>query len=508
MRGLVFTVGLAVLAAGAGYAQVSPEDRFDARDLTHQEIRTLQAALAFAGDYNGLFDGAWGKGSQSALEAYVEAEFGAQRPLYEHLVPLLQSWEEERIASGWQIMDLESTRSSYAHPFSLLTQNDDDEIIQFDAADDGLSLVVEFDDYRNTMGIHQYFLDEAMPFPAPYKSRKSDRIITSASLPGGLQAYVRSDAVDDGYLTLSIVAAKEHRGQMAVIAGSMQMGHGDELVVPPGGVLADLTGASEELGFAPVVESFDVGPDAGGAEAGKDGAGKEGAGKDGAGGAVPDLPPPASDAVPLPGGEGLSGSGTAFFVNNTDLVTAAHVVEGCSRMTFADGAELTVLQVDAALDLAVMTSAKRSADWLKLSAEVQPRLGETVMALGYPYLGDLGQGLTVTGGNISALQGIDGSRDRVMISAPVQPGNSGGPLLNARGAVTGVVVSRVDDMAIFDATGTLPQNMNFAVPNGPLVDFLRAQGVFFPQGEAAETDLAQGVPDAVSRAVVPVFCYQ
>ena len=141
-----------------------------------------------------------------------------------------------------------------------------------------------------------------------------------------------------------------------------------------------------------------------------------------------------------------------------------------------------------------------------LSADLS-RLGEEVTALGYPYLGALSQGLTVTGGNVSALLGIDGSQDKLMISAPVQPGNSGGPLLNAQGAVIGVVVARVNDLAILKETGTLPQNMNFAVPNGPLTDFLHAAGVLFPVASPQGFDLSAGIPEPVLKAVVPVFCH-
>ena len=95
-----------------------------------------------------------------------------------------------------------------------------------------------------------------------------------------------------------------------------------------------------------------------------------------------------------------------------------------------------------------------------------------------------------------------------MISAPVQPGNSGGPLLNGDGAVIGVVVARINDMVVFEETGTLPQNMNFAVTNGTLTDFLKGAGVGFPAATGVHHDMAKGVPDAVSGAVVPLFCFE
>lgn len=204
----------------------------------------------------------------------------------------------------------------------------------------------------------------------------------------------------------------------------------------------------------------------------------------------------------------IQGSGTGFYIAPTTLVTAAHVVDGCRAVGLIDGTPLEVLNVDASLDVAVLTGATDIGAWLKLSALEVPKLGETVTALGYPYYTSLDQGLTVTSGNVSALRGIDGSSNRVMITAPVQPGNSGGPLLNKKGAVIGVVVSRVDDMAILEETGSLPQNMNFAVPSGPLLTFLAQSRVTRPQGDGSGGDMSGGLPEGVAQAVVPLYCYQ
>jgi hypothetical protein len=222
---------------------------------------------------------------------------------------------------------------------------------------------------------------------------------------------------------------------------------------------------------------------------------------------TPSGPDPAAPRTKVTGT--LKGSGTGFYIAPTMLVTAAHVVEGCGAMAMVDGTPLDILAMDPTLDLAVLAGAPDAGAWLKLSALEVPKLGETVTAMGYPYYTSLEQGLTVTSGNVSALRGIDGSSNRVMITAPVQPGNSGGPLLNKKGAVIGVVVSRVDDMAILEETGSLPQNMNFAVPSGPLLTFLAQNRVTRPQGEGTGGgDASGGVHDGVSNAVVPLYCYQ
>lgn len=113
----------------------------------------------------------------------------------------------------------------------------------------------------------------------------------------------------------------------------------------------------------------------------------------------------------------------------------------------------------------------------------------------------------MTGGNVSALPREASPAARVMISAPVQPGNSGGPLLAQDGSVLGVVVSRIADEYVLEETGTLPQNMNFVTGADQLARFLHASRVLFPaSGVAPAQDLAGGIPDEVQAAVVLISC--
>ncbi len=449
---------------------------FDARPLSTQEKRTLQAALAFSGDYVGLLDGAWGKGSQRALEAYSLRTAGTDKPSFGDVLPVLRAFEAERQAGGWEMFYFDATDMSYAHPSYILLQDQRANGTRYTNADDRLSLVIEIDDFAGAVSIHEFLMSKGLPYPERYQSLKPDRLVTAVTLPNGLRGYARSDLLDGAYLTFSIVSREEHQTRVALIAGSIQRGRGLGLVLPPQGVLA---------GFMNIPVASQDQPNQEGRK-------------------LTEAPQPAPSAI----SGNLAGTGTGFFINNTDIVTAEHVVSGCTRLSLKDGSPLTVIQSNANLDLSVLSSTKRSNVWLELSSDIDAHLGETVMALGYPYLGTLEQGLTVTGGNVSALQDIDGSKDRVMISAPVQPGNSGGPLINARGAVIGVVVSRVDDLAILENTGTLPQNMNFAVRNQTLTEFLRDAQVLYPAATGAGYKLDEGVPDSIVRAVVPVYCYE
>jgi serine protease Do len=504
MRRLIWTLFFIVLGTLA-QAQVNIDAEFDARDLSPAEKRLVQAALAFSGDYVGLLDGAWGKGSQQALEGYTLRTDDTNKPRLSHVRELLAAWDAERAQNDWQMVYLKTTDTSYAHPFGLLVENPDPDTIQFDAQDDSFSLTVDFGDQDSATAIHRYVMGEALGKPEPYQNYRDDRLITSVSLAGDLLAYVRSDWVGNGYVTLSLFAANTHQTRMAVMAGSMQRGPAPDLTVPDRGILAELMGDQQVATAEPAPDKnpFDRKPPAAVGEIDPNPFDDEpGAPADPAvQGAQPDVPDSSHS-------DDASSTGTGFYIDTAELVTAAHVVAGCQRMELSDGAVLNVLAANDDLDLAVLSSPETSVNWLELSANAAARLGEPVTALGYPYLGQFGQGLTVTGGNVSALPGGAFGETQLMISAPVQPGNSGGPLLNGDGAVIGVVVARINDMVVFEETGTLPQNMNFAVTNGTLADFLKGAGVTFPAATGVHHDMARGVPDAVSGAVVPLFCFE
>ena len=103
--------------------------------------------------------------------------------------------------------------------------------------------------------------------------------------------------------------------------------------------------------------------------------------------------------------------------------------------------------------------------------------------VGYPLSGLLA-GLNVTRGAVSSTRGLRGDETTMQITAPVQPGNSGGPVLSKSGAVVGVVVGKLDALDIADVTGDIPQNVNFAIRGEIAKLFLSDNGVepLLPEG--------------------------
>jgi hypothetical protein len=168
-------------------------------------------------------------------------------------------------------------------------------------------------------------------------------------------------------------------------------------------------------------------------------------------------------------------SGTAFAVAPGLLVTNQHVVGGCSSVEVlaSDGRRTgAVVDSDALIDLALIRVTGLKGATARLRSPRSVRLGEAVMVFGFPLSGSLTSGGNFTSGLVSGLRGLRDAAGEIQITAPVQPGNSGGPVLDASGLVVGVVQAKLDALRSAITTGDIPQNVNFAVSLDVLAEFL------------------------------------
>ncbi|MBL8673709.1 MAG: trypsin-like peptidase domain-containing protein, partial [Rhodospirillales bacterium] len=117
--------------------------------------------------------------------------------------------------------------------------------------------------------------------------------------------------------------------------------------------------------------------------------------------------------------------------------------------------------------------------------------GEDVFTLGYPSPTLQGQAQKATFGRINALSGLRDDPAELQTDVPVQPGSSGGPLLNRRGAVVGVVASSLARTA----GAAAPQNVNYAIKSDVVLDFLRPH-LAPATGEGAPRPFERLVSDA------------
>ena len=132
-----------------------------------------------------------------------------------------------------------------------------------------------------------------------------------------------------------------------------------------------------------------------------------------------------------------SSTGTSFVAATGRLLTNNHVVDGCGRMVARNAAGVEqvakVLATDRRRDLALLEIPPAFGPALTFRAGPEVKRGETVVTYGFPLFGLLSAGPTLTTGDVSALSGLRDNQTDYQISAPVQPGNSGGPLLDAQG---------------------------------------------------------------------------
>jgi len=171
-------------------------------------------------------------------------------------------------------------------------------------------------------------------------------------------------------------------------------------------------------------------------------------------------------------------TGTGFVISaGGHVVTNHHVIDGCvgdikGNLTGEAATTLRIVNSDAANDLALLQGPAES---FKAFARIRDRAihsGDSVVAIGFPYHGLLSSDFTVTTGIVSSLSGLLNDTRHLQISAAVQPGNSGGPLLDTSGEIVGMVAAKIDALRVARYTGTIPENINFAIKTGALRDFL------------------------------------
>jgi hypothetical protein len=195
------------------------------------------------------------------------------------------------------------------------------------------------------------------------------------------------------------------------------------------------------------------------------------------------VPPPSNVPQQRPNQNARNVStGSGFLVAPDRVVTNQHVVNGCDRivMRAPDGRWLAAVppaRVDNDLDLALLAVPGLPGPALPFRSGPAVRRGDGVVAYGFPLAGLLSSDAKLTRGEVNGLAGLADNRNQYQISAEVQPGNSGGPLLDMHGNIVGVVVSKLNAQRIARVTGDIAQNINFAVKGEAAQVFLRRAGL-------------------------------
>jgi hypothetical protein len=203
-------------------------------------------------------------------------------------------------------------------------------------------------------------------------------------------------------------------------------------------------------------------------------------------------------------------SGTSFAVTSDGwLLTNAHVVNKCSRVEVKGLGVSEAPKIDEINDLAALKVSVPK-PILPLTFRKSPvRVGEDIIAIGFPLSGLLSDSIKVTTGNVNSLAGISNDTRYLQISTPIQPGNSGGSVIDKDGLLIGITAATLSKDAA-DKIGITAQNVNFAIRSSVAEMFLQSLGISYQSQDGPTKNVAQSTADLAEKitpSVFPVLCY-
>lgn len=419
---------------------------FNAQTLTKEDKRFLQAALAFEGHYLGLLDGDWGNLSKRAFSEYSSKNFGTA-PANWHTAILAVKFLDRYKTDGWNMQYYNSLGMSVLLPMDTIIQDAPTKTFtNFHHSRSSLSYSIGILSKRAAQNMHDYTARSHELATEAYSVRKTNFAISVAEKYDGTMLYTRSNFVNGKWSTIVLSANKRDANILNAVSSSIAVGNARPLIITNGGRLEEaIRKTIEVVAEAEAIDSKDR-------EAGHQ--------------TAPQTPSKPS--------QGSSGSG--FFVsNNGHVLTNAHVVDGCHSI-WVDGEKANLVIASKEFDLAILKTSKPDNKDVAIFSANPAMLNSDVTVVGYPYAGVL-SGLNVTRGAVSSLKGLGGKATTMQISAPVQSGNSGGPLLASDGEVVGVVVSKLNATKVEEMLGDTPQNINFAIRGEIAKLFLAQNGI-------------------------------
>lgn len=205
-----------------------------------------------------------------------------------------------------------------------------------------------------------------------------------------------------------------------------------------------------------------------------------------------------------------SGSGTGWVVDDSHVVTANHVIAGAKQIVIVSHdrrvRKAQVVVSDPQNDVAVLrTDFGGSGPKPIPLARSLPNLGTKVFTIGFPHPDVLGLSPKLTSGDVSSTSGYRDDPRAMQISVPLQQGNSGGPLLNQAGEAVGMVIEKLNALALYKETQDLPQNINYAVKVRYVQGLLDDAGIKPPATQRTRTGTADAVVTQAREAIVLVI---
>ncbi len=199
--------------------------------------------------------------------------------------------------------------------------------------------------------------------------------------------------------------------------------------------------------------------------------------------------------------------GSGFRVSSAGhVLTNAHVVQDCAELRVPPLGRVRLLAREDSSGLALLRGPEGTFARFRQGRGIRP--GARVLVVGYPVQNLFASEAIVRTGGVRALADPGDDRRLIQITAPVQPGSSGGPVLDAAGNLVGVVVSRSNVQGMAQATDSFPQNVNFAVAARAARAFLDAEGVDYETTSSTDERKSSDVAAMGRRFTLPIECWK
>ncbi len=203
------------------------------------------------------------------------------------------------------------------------------------------------------------------------------------------------------------------------------------------------------------------------------------------------------------------GSGTGFFINRSGhIVSNNHVIDSCNAVKLhykGKVTPVTILATDRSNDLSLMKVDTKPDDVFPVAIN-DANLLDDIFVAGFPFGKTVSSSVKVTKGVVSALTGIANNYSNIQIDAALQPGNSGGPIINKEGNVVGVAVAKLDYKIILKNYDTIPEGTNFGIKSSTVQQFIKANNVKSMQPNKREMS-TKDIGAKIQKATVYLDCF-
>jgi S1-C subfamily serine protease len=437
--------------------------------LTVDEVRVVQTALAFQSLYNGLIDGEWGWMTDRAINSF-SAQQEAPYPQNLDLAVLFFSYVDQLDQHGWEYRHLENLGVSFLFPArTAVFDGMRNETVVY--RHQGSSLVLSWGQsyLQSASAMHDWHLEQARRGSEPYTVRQPSSLITFVETNDGTLRYLRSIPIGPRWANISVAVRPEDEGLLRAVSGSITRGRAQDPFISDSGKLVQMLSLLAAAVSAPDNEVSTQ-----------------------------------EDPAPQPTSE-VTATGTAFLVSaEGHFLTNHHVISDCSQVRRGN-AVLGVVYVSEMFDLAMLVDRELTGrDYLTFAAG-SPRLNSSVTAGGFPLQPWLSS-INVTQGSVTSLSGMRGYPNHIQISAPIQPGNSGGPVVDQYGNVVGVVVGQINELFIAEQGGSIPQNVNFAIRGEIAKIFMSQAGVDAEIGSRTIPLAPEEIGERISESTFLIEC--